>query len=150
MIRLWTQLSEFPGELADPGSPGRTPTKTNLQPEYLSEEYLAILSDLVAEMQRRGMKLWLYDEGGWPSGGNCGRIVREHPAWARQTLVKRDVAPGELARVPDDCIAAFQAGGNGGGRRLGPGERLDAGQGAELYSPNSGTRRPSSPPTRTC
>ena len=107
--------------------------KTNLQPEYLSEEYLAILDDLVVEMRRRGMKLWLYDEGGWPSGGNCGRIVREHPDWARQTLAKRDVAPGELDRVPDDCIAAFQPGGNGGGRRLGPGERLDAGHGAELY-----------------
>ena len=79
------------------------------------------------------MKLWLYDEGGWPSGGNCGRIVREHPEWARQTLVKRDVAPGELDRVPGDCIAAFQAGGNGGGRRLGPGETLAAGHGAELY-----------------
>ena len=107
--------------------------KTNLQPEYLSEEYLAILDDLVAEMKRLGMKLWLYDEGGWPSGGNCGRIVREHPEWARQTLVKRDVAPGELERVPDDCIAAFQAGGNGDGRRLGPGDKLGAGHGAELY-----------------
>ena len=107
--------------------------KTNLQPEYLSEEYLAILDDLVVEMQRRGMKLWLYDEGGWPSGGNCGRIVRERPDWARQTLVKRDVAPGELERVPDDCIAAFQAGGNGGGRRLDPGETLAVGHGAELY-----------------
>ncbi len=107
--------------------------KTNLQPEYLSEEYLAILDDLVVEMRRRGMKLWLYDEGGWPSGGNCGRIVREHPAWARQTLAKRGVAPGELEGVPDDCIAAFQPGANGQGRRLGPGERLDAGHGAELY-----------------
>ena len=107
--------------------------KTNLQPEYLSEEYLAILDDLVAEMKRLGMKLWLYDEGGWPSGGNCGRIVREHPDWARQTLVKRDVGPGEIERVPDDCIAAFQAGGNGGGRRLGPGDKLGAGHGAELY-----------------
>ena len=107
--------------------------KTNLQPEYLSQEYLAILDDLVVEMGRRGMKLWLYDEGGWPSGGNCGRIVREHPEWARQTLVKRHVAPGELERVPDDSIAAFQPGGNGQGTRLGPGERLDAGHGAELY-----------------
>ena len=106
--------------------------KTNLQPEYLSEEYLAILDDLVEEMKRRGMKLWLYDEGGWPSGGNCGRIVRERPDWARQTLTKRDVAPGGLERVPGDCIAAFQAGGNGG-RRLGPGDQLDAAHGAELY-----------------
>ena len=107
--------------------------KTNLQPEYLSEEYLAILDDLVVEMQRRGMKLWLYDEGGWPSGGNCGRIVRERPEWARQTLVRRDVAAGELERVPGDCIAAFQAAGNGGGRRLGPGNQLDAAHGAEVY-----------------
>ena len=37
--------------------------KTNLQPEYLSE-YLAILDDLIVEMKRRGMKLWLYDEDG--------------------------------------------------------------------------------------
>ena len=36
--------------------------KTNLQPEYLSEEYLAILDDLVAEMKRLGMRLWLYDD----------------------------------------------------------------------------------------
>ena len=44
-----------------------------------------------------GMKAWLYDEGGWPSGSATGRVVKSDPNLAAQTLVaeRRPLAPGE-------------------------------------------------------
>ena len=36
--------------------------------QYLSEEYLRLKAFLVKEAKKRDMKLWLYDEGGYPSG----------------------------------------------------------------------------------
>ena len=47
--------------------------------EYLSEEYLRLKAFLVKEAKKRDMKLWLYDEGGYPSGAANGRVVKEDP-----------------------------------------------------------------------
>ena len=46
---------------------------------YLSQEYLELCEFLTSEAKRRGMKLWLYDEGGYPSGAANGRVVNENP-----------------------------------------------------------------------
>ena len=46
---------------------------------YLSDEYLHLIEYLVNEAKKRGMKLWLYDEGGYPSGAANGRVVNENP-----------------------------------------------------------------------
>lgn len=49
---------------------------------YLSDEFLERTEFLVNETKKRGMKLWLYDEGGYPSGAANGRVVRENPELA--------------------------------------------------------------------
>lgn len=99
--------------------------KTNFEPEYLSEEYLGLYNEIVQEMQKLDMKLWLYDEAGWPSGGVCGRIVRENPSFARQSLMKQEseLDFGNIVQVPDDCLAAFLYKGSTLIKRLKPGEQ---------------------------
>ncbi|GAF70467.1 unnamed protein product, partial [marine sediment metagenome] len=42
----------------------------------------------VKEAKQRGMKVWLYDEGGWPSGQAGGLIVRQHPELKGKVLFK--------------------------------------------------------------
>ena len=50
-----------------------------MQPEYLSPEYLEIYRQVVAEAKSLGMTSWLYDEGGWPSGGAAGLVMDSDP-----------------------------------------------------------------------
>ena len=44
-------------------------------PDYLSDGYFAAFSNVVDRAAELGMNVWLYDEGGWPSGGACGQIA---------------------------------------------------------------------------
>lgn len=48
---------------------------TSMSPEYLSKEYMLVFSNVVEHAASLGMNVWLYDEGGWPSGGACGQIA---------------------------------------------------------------------------
>jgi len=82
---------------------------TNMKPGYLTEDYLRLFSRLVEKMGNLDMRLWLYDDGGWPSGGVCGRIVKENPHLIQKTLVRYEKRPlmGETVKIPDDCIAGF-------------------------------------------
>lgn len=59
---------------------------TNLTPDYLSEEYFELCEYAVEKGKEYGMLCWIYDEGGWPSGSACGRMLKAHPEYARQTL----------------------------------------------------------------
>ena len=54
--------------------PKKIPTSWML-PEYLSPEYLEIYRQTTAEAKALGMSSWLYDEGGWPSGGAAGLVM---------------------------------------------------------------------------
>jgi len=82
---------------------------TNMEPDYLTDEYLEIYRYMVQEAHRLGMKVWLYDEGGWPSGMAAGRIAKENPAFAQQSLERQELTPvkGETVLIPKDCLAAF-------------------------------------------
>lgn len=61
-------------------------SRTGLDTEYLSPEYLHLLRDCTLEAQRLGMLSWLYDEDRWPSGF-AGGLVTHDPAFrARQLL----------------------------------------------------------------
>ena len=53
---------------------------SDMSPDYLSPGYLDIFAQVVDHMEKLGMSTWLYDEGGWPSGGACGQIAREDVA----------------------------------------------------------------------
>lgn len=83
---------------------------TNLTPDYLSEDYFALCAYAIEKGGALGMRCWIYDEGGWPSGGACGQVLRDHPEYARQTLkiCERAVSAGEVyQKTLPDVLAAF-------------------------------------------
>lgn len=49
---------------------------SRLEPDYLTEEFLAVFSNVVAHASSLGMHAYLYDEGGWPSGSACGQVAK--------------------------------------------------------------------------
>jgi len=52
---------------------------TDMDPDYLTEGYLDAFAKVVRRAGELGMHAYLYDEGGWPSGGACGRVVASDP-----------------------------------------------------------------------
>ena len=59
---------------------------TMLEPDYLTEPYYKAYAYALKSAFSRGMIAWLYDEGGWPSGGACGRVLLKRPELARRGL----------------------------------------------------------------
>lgn len=55
---------------------------TNLSPEYLSKEYFELCAYAIDKGTAFGMNCWIYDEGGWPSGSACGKVVKDHPEYS--------------------------------------------------------------------
>ena len=50
---------------------------TEMSPDYMTKDYLLVFSNVVEHAASHGMNVWLYDEGGWPSGGVCGQIAAD-------------------------------------------------------------------------
>ena len=83
---------------------------TSLKPGYLSEEYAELCLYAFEKAKELGMRCWIYDEGGWPSGGACGRVMKEHPEFGRETLEWRELsfAKGEVYKKSSpDALAGF-------------------------------------------
>lgn len=78
---------------------------SGIDPPYLSDEYFALIRVAVEEAERLGILVWLYDEGGWPSGTAQGRVVEGHPELRGWTLMVDGVG---------ETVAEIEA----GGRRL--------------------------------
>ena len=95
--------------------------RVHLEPEYLSPAFFERLRFMAREALARGMVLWLYDEGGWPSGSACGQVRAKNPGLCRKSLALRKVtlARGEAYAPGDRALAAFLD-----GRRVLPGETL--------------------------
>ena len=49
--------------------------ESRMSPDYLTPEYFRIYARIIRRARELGMDAWLYDEGGWPSGGANGRVV---------------------------------------------------------------------------
>lgn len=47
-----------------------------MEPDYLTPEYFKAYAAVVKRARELGMNVWLYDEGGWPSGGACGLMAK--------------------------------------------------------------------------
>ena len=53
-------------------------------PPYMSPKYLAEVSACILHAKKLGLRFWLYDENGWPSGTGDGQVLAKYPdsgAW---------------------------------------------------------------------
>lgn len=62
---------------------------SEMRMKYLSKEFFRQYRVIVDECARIGMNCYLYDEGGWPSGGACGQVLESDP----ERFVRRIVVP---------------------------------------------------------
>ena len=75
---------------------------------WMSPDLLEFYQVAIAEADRRGMKVLLYDEGMYPSGSSSGQVVAANPAFACRGLTKVDLAAGvELVLGPDENLVAL-------------------------------------------
>ena len=51
---------------------------TNMQPPYLSDGYFDMVKAAVDYATSKGMKFWIYDEAGWPSGCANFEVVKSN------------------------------------------------------------------------
>ena len=85
---------------------------SEMSPEYLSDEYMRQYRYAVKRASELGMQVWLYDEGGWPSGGACGRVLAENDAFAKESVecVIYTLHKGNPYSPDKTVIAAFAEG----------------------------------------
>lgn len=69
--------------------------------EYLSEDWFKAIRTAVKEAKKRDLKVWIIDEGKYPSGFAGGKFTKERPDLRMKALVvmeTRPVAKGEVLR----------------------------------------------------
>ncbi|MBE6928779.1 MAG: hypothetical protein E7463_00730 [Ruminococcaceae bacterium] len=78
---------------------------------YLREPYFELYRFAAEYAQSLGMQLWLYDEGGWPSGSANGDVVLGDPTLVQKRINEqpKKLAAGETYTLPEGAIAAFTA-----------------------------------------
>src|SRR5574344_635306 len=59
----------------------------NLPCKYLSDEWFKLIRQIVNEAKKRSLKVWIIDEGKYPSGFAGGKFSQEKPELGMQTLV---------------------------------------------------------------
>ncbi len=67
-----------------------------------SEEEWGIFAHVAAECERMGLRLWIYDEKGYPSGAAGGLTLAENPDFEARgvVIVTETVAPGATVTLP--------------------------------------------------
>lgn len=86
--------------------------RSGLQTEYMSEEWMECIEGCEEEANRLGMKAWLYDENGWPSGFAGGKLLEDEEnrdcyithqkgLYDSQATVSYLLTEEELVRVAD-------------------------------------------------
>ena len=74
-----------------------------LQPKYFSPEYLDLVKFVVDECKKRGMKVWIENDAGYPDGMAGGLISKDYPELGMQALVadaRYSVAAGQTLKIP--------------------------------------------------
>ncbi len=86
-----------------------TTMPTMLEPDYLTEPYFEAYAYALKSAFSRGIIAWIYDEGGWPSGSACGRVLLKRPDLARRSLGQRKInfKAGESYTPTEDTASAF-------------------------------------------
>lgn len=83
---------------------------TELEPDYLTAPYFEEFAYAVEFAKKNGMVCWLYDEGGWPSGSACGKVLLRYPHLARMSLDRREItlnAGDEYKKSSYDVLSSF-------------------------------------------
>jgi hypothetical protein len=114
---------------------------SRLKPKYLSPEQLALAKFAVEEASKRGMKVWMQDEGNYPSGMAGGLIDTEYPQLRMQAIVadlRASVAAGQTLTLPmpPGTLGAFSVKGSDQSTALIP---LPAGDRFEWTAPSEGS-----------
>ena len=95
-----------------------------VQPKYLSPEYLDLVKSAVQECKKRGMKVWIEGDCGYPDGFAGGMISKDYPQLGMQGIVADahcTVAAGQTLDIP---LPAGHAGHRGQSARRGGRHRL--------------------------
>ena len=82
-------------------------------PDYLTPAFFELCAYAIEKAKELGVICWLYDEGGWPSGGACGKVLKDHPEYAREVLniYERSFSAGDVYKKSTlDVLAAFLPG----------------------------------------
>jgi hypothetical protein len=79
------------------------------QPKYFSAEYFALFRLAVDECKKRGLKIWIDGDDGYPDGFAGGLISRDYPQLGMQGIVadaRYTVAGGQTLRIalPPDTL----------------------------------------------
>ena len=72
---------------------------TNMQPPYLSDGYFDMVKAAVDYATSKGMKFWIYDEAGWPSGCANFEVVKSNADFALVNI--EDGEAKRLYNLPD-------------------------------------------------
>ena len=57
--------------------------------EYLGDEFFQWITWTCARARELGMVVWLYDEGGWPSGSAAGKVLHDRPEFQSKVLLRQ-------------------------------------------------------------
>ncbi len=82
---------------------GGAVTNVSTKNQYCtSEEEWGIFAHVAAECERLGLRLWIYDEKGYPSGAAGGLTLAEDPDYEARAvvMVTETVAPGATVTLP--------------------------------------------------
>jgi hypothetical protein len=74
-----------------------------VQPKYLSPEYMDLVKTVVQECKKRGMKVWIEGDCGYPDGFAGGLISRDYPQLGMQGILadaRCTVAAGQTLDIP--------------------------------------------------
>ncbi|MCP5531380.1 MAG: hypothetical protein H7A44_13190 [Opitutaceae bacterium] len=73
-------------------------------PPYLSDEYLEHVTDTIRHARELGLRFWLYDENGWPSGTGDGKVLAKYPdSGAIRLDLSRERTPDAIGEFHTDA-----------------------------------------------
>ena len=74
-------------------------SRIGLTTPYLGDEWFKAVDATVKQCEKKGLKVWLYDEDKWPSGFSGGTVPLADKSFRVQTLIARP----EGRPTPPDC-----------------------------------------------
>jgi hypothetical protein len=96
-------IADIDGIYANGGGVYMINNSRGVQPKYLSPEYMDLVKTVVQECKKRGMKVWIEGDCGYPDGFAGGLISQEYPQLGMQGIVADahcTVAAGQTLDIP--------------------------------------------------